>query len=626
MKNFLRTYKKPILILTDLSLINLALIASFILRFDSDWTTYFDYTYLGLISAIGIAVLFFLKVYNKIWRYVSISELKCIIKASVLINLLFSTALFFRGLEFSRSVIIINGFLQVGFLGGIRFTFRIIKDYYIDYISSDQNNTNILLVGAGDAAEALIREVDKYPINKEIIGLIDDAPYKQGLEIHERKVLGDRYVIPEVIEKYNVQEVIIAIPSVRGDAIKEIYDLSNQEGVKVNILPALDEILTENVSLSQIREVRVEDLLGREQVDLNLDEICSYVEGKTVLVTGGGGSIGSELCRQIARFAPEQLLILDIYENNTYFLELELREKYDDLNIIPLIASIRDRDKLQTIFARYQPDVVFHAAAHKHVPLMEANPEEAVKNNILGTKKVAEVADQFNVERFVLISTDKAVNPTNVMGATKRTAEMVVQAINEESATKFMAVRFGNVLGSHGSVIPLFKKQIKNGGPITVTHEKIERYFMTIPEAAQLVIQAGALGDGGEVFILDMEEPVKIIDLAKDLIELSGLIVGEDIEIEITGLRPGEKMYEELLTEKEDNLATEHERIYIAKLEAIEREFLYQSIDKLERLINLNSSPAIIRCLVELVGTYKPNRDNIEEISQAKDEIAAGKE
>ncbi|MCK8825886.1 polysaccharide biosynthesis protein [Fuchsiella alkaliacetigena] len=605
----LKKFKKQILFGADLLLINLALIVSFMLRFDANWLQYFNFYYLLLISVIGILALYFLKVYNKIWKYVSITELKIIIQASLLINLLFTVIVFLGGIPLARSIVVINFFIQVCFLGGIRFAFRISKNYYINYLNSNQNKDNVLMVGAGDAAEAIIRETDKYPLKKEIIGLVDDDPHKHGLEIHNRKVLGDRYAIPGIIESYDIKEVIIAIPSVRGKVIKEIYNLSNQEGVKVSILPALDEILTKNVSLSQIREVRVEDLLGRDQVDLNIEDICSYLKDKTVLVTGGGGSIGSELCRQIARFEPQQLLILDIYENNTYFLELELKEKYPALEIVPIIASIRDQAKLKQIFIKHRPDVVFHAAAHKHVPLMESNPREAVKNNILGTEKVARAADEFGTERFVLISTDKAVNPTNVMGATKRVAEMLIQAVNKESQTKFMAVRFGNVLGSHGSVIPLFKKQIKAGGPVTVTHEEVERYFMTIPEASQLVIEAGALGQGGEVFLLDMGQPVKIIDLARDLIELSGLEVGEDIEIEITGLRPGEKMYEELLTEKEDNLATEHERIFKAQLEKIDTELLYQNIDKLKKLIELSNSAAIIKCLVKLVGTYEPNRD-----------------
>ncbi|MGB4006045.1 MAG: nucleoside-diphosphate sugar epimerase/dehydratase, partial [Halanaerobiales bacterium] len=439
-----------------------------------------------------------------------------------------------------------------------------------------------------------------------------------------------RQDIPQVIKKYGVEEVIIAIPSAKGKDIKDIYNLSKQEGVKLKLVPGMYDILNGDVNLSHLRDVRVEDLLRREQVQLDAARIAAYVEGKVVLVTGAGGSIGSELCRQLARFNPQKLLMLDIYENNLYFLDLELRENYPHLSLVPIIASIRDRDKLDYLFAQFRPEVVFHAAAHKHVPLMEDNPEEAVKNNIFGTKNVIEAADKYQVERFVLISSDKAVNPTNVMGASKRVAEMLIQAANKKSSTKFMAVRFGNVLGSAGSVIPLFKKQIKNGGPVTVTHPEVTRYFMTIPEAVQLVIQAGALGQGGEVFVLDMGEPVKIMDLAKDLIELSGLKVGQDIEIKITGLRPGEKLYEELLNDNENNLATEHERIFIAKLEEVDEQKLNLALNKFVQLFRTGKASDYIRTLVELVETYQPQRDNVPTLTLVKDEaypeIASGSE
>jgi FlaA1/EpsC-like NDP-sugar epimerase len=383
--------------------------------------------------------------------------------------------------------------------------------------------------------------------------------------------------------------------------------LSNRDGVKVKIIPGIYEIINGDVNLNQLREVKVEDLLRRETVDLNLAGISAYLENKTVLVTGGGGSIGSELCRQVARFNPSKLILFDIYENDMYFLELELKEKYTDLDVVSVVGSIRDRDKLYYTFARYRPDVVFHAAAHKHVPLMEYNPEEAVKNNIFGTKNLVLLADKYGIQRFVLISTDKAVNPTNVMGATKRVAEMLIQYYSSRSKTKFMAVRFGNVLGSCGSVIPIFKKQIEEGGPVTVTHPEVKRYFMTIPEAVQLVIQAGALGQGGEVFVLDMGEPVKIIDLAKDLIELSGLRVGEDIDIEIVGLRPGEKLFEELLTDGE-TIATEHERIYIENIEETDIIKLNSALDILEEQVRRLDKSAIIGTLEKLVDTYQPER------------------
>ena len=406
----------------------------------------------------------------------------------------------------------------------MRFGLRLLKDY-LNRNQNKKSKSRVLIIGAGDAAEMITREIQKHPeIGKRIIGLVDDDPNKQSLEIHGNKVLGKSEKIPQLIEEYSVDEVIIAVPSAEGKTIKRFYELSNKKDVKVEIVPGVYEILKGDVSLNQIREVKVEDLLRRDQVDLISGEISAYLEDKTILVSGGGGSIGSEICRQVAKFNPKKIVILDINENTTYFLERDLKNEYPDLDLVSIIGSIRDKNKLEKVFREYSPDVVFHAAAHKHVPLMETSPEEAVKNNILGTRNLAQTAAEFEIDRFVLISTDKAVNPTNVMGASKRAAEMVVQTINKKSKTKFMAVRFGNVLGSQGSVIPLFKKQIANGGPLTVTHKDITRYFMTIPEASQLVIQAGALGKGGEVFVLDMGEPVKIMELAEDLISLSGSV------------------------------------------------------------------------------------------------------
>jgi len=618
-----KIYKKPRLIIVDIVLLNIALIVSFFMRFDANWTSYFDYTYIIVITVIGLIILYFSNLYNKMWQYASIGELFSIVKVSVLINLILVVFIFFSRTSFPRSVLLINFLVDVFIIGASRFGLRLLKERLIGN-DQKQITTRVLIVGAGDAAEILIREMNKHSeLGRYIVGLIDDDPAKKKLEIHGKKVLGNRFDIPEIIAKYNVDEVVIAIPSARGKEVKSIYELSNQDGVKVNIVPGMFEILNGDVNLSQIREVKVEDLLGRDQVKLNNRVIAKHVENKTVLITGAGGSIGSELCRQIARFNPQKLIMLDIYENNLYFLDLELREKHQKIDFEPIIASIRDNDKLRNLFAKYQPDVVFHAAAHKHVPLMEQNPEEAVNNNIFGTRNLIELADEFSVERFVLISTDKAVNPTNVMGATKRVAEMLIQTIDKKSETKFMAVRFGNVLGSHGSVIPLFKKQIAKGGPVTVTHKDVIRYFMTIPEAVQLVIQAGSIGKGGEVFVLDMGEPVKIIDLAKDLIKLSGLRLGEDIDIEITGLRPGEKLFEELLNDNEDNIATEYERIFITRLGEIDLIKLDKAMHNLKQLAREDDTAAIINLLVDLVGTYKPNRDNILE---AREEVAASQE
>ncbi|MGP3778020.1 polysaccharide biosynthesis protein [Halanaerobium saccharolyticum] len=615
----LKLYKKPRLIIIDLILVNLAVLSSFILRFDEGWMRYFSIEYLFAITVISFFVLYFSSLYNKMWQYASMSELYSIFKATIAINTLFVIYIYFFRVGFPRSIIAINLMSDIFLLGGMRFGLRLLKDY-LNRNQNKKSKSRVLIIGAGDAAEMITREIQKHPeIGKRIIGLVDDDPNKQSLEIHGNKVLGKSEKIPQLIEEYSVDEVIIAVPSAEGKTIKRFYELSNKKDVKVEIVPGVYEILKGDVSLNQIREVKVEDLLRRDQVDLISNEISAYLEDKTILVSGGGGSIGSEICRQVAKFNPEKIVILDINENTTYFLERDLKNEYPDLDLVSIIGSIRDKNKLEKVFREYAPDVVFHAAAHKHVPLMETSPEEAVKNNILGTRNLAETAAEFEIDRFVLISTDKAVNPTNVMGASKRAAEMVVQTINKKSKTKFMAVRFGNVLGSQGSVIPLFKKQIANGGPLTVTHKDITRYFMTIPEASQLVIQAGALGKGGEVFVLDMGEPVKIMELAEDLISLSGFTPYEDIDIDVIGLRPGEKLYEELLCDTEDNIATEHERIFINNLGAVDQEFLDKHLKRLAELAEKAAGRDIVSALVDLVETYQPRRDNVKKIDFNKD-------
>ena len=605
----IKLYKKPYLMIIDILLLNLALLFSYILRFDVVFLNYIKYEFFIVITIIGFISLYLTNIYNKIWHYASIAELKAIIKTSVIINTLFIIYLYFFLISFSRSVVIINFVLDIFVLGGTRFLLRLIKSYYMNSNSSTSNK-NMLIVGAGDAGELLIREYQKHPeLGKNIIGIIDDNKTKHGLEIHGIKVLGDRELIPDVIEDYNVDEVVIAIPSAKGKDIKDIYHLSKKENVKVKTVPSIHEIVDDNFSINQVREVRVEDLLKRDQVNLIEDEISGYLTNKVIFITGGAGSIGSELCRQCSKFTPKKVIIFDINENDSYFLKRELEDNFPNLDIKIEIGSIRDKEKIFNCLEFYKPDVVFHAAAHKHVPLMENNPEEAVKNNIFGTKNVIEASDKYNVKRFILISTDKAVNPTNVMGATKRVAEMLVQSYNKKSNTKYMAVRFGNVLGSKGSVIPIFKKQIKNGGPLTVTHPEVKRYFMTIPEAAQLVIQAGALGNGGEVYILDMGEPIKIMELAKDLIQLSGYKEGVDIDIKITGLRPGEKMYEEILLDCENDISTEHEKIYISDLSSINNKEFCNQLKRLKNIINNNNKIEIIKLLKNIVNKYEPNNN-----------------
>jgi FlaA1/EpsC-like NDP-sugar epimerase len=462
-----------------------------------------------------------------------------------------------------------------------------------------------MIIGGGNAANAIIKEINTsdHVQNTVVKCIIDDAHEKQGSYIHGIKVVGTRENIIECSILYQINEIIIAMPSVSKKAIKEIVDICNQTNCNLKILPGIYQFMNNEVSISNLRNVEVEDLLGRDSIKVDLDSIMGYVKDKVIMVTGGGGSIGSELCRQIAIQGPRQLIIIDIYENNAYDIQQELKKNYPHLNLVVLIASVRNTTRMNQIFKTYRPQIVYHAAAHKHVPLMEDSPNEAIKNNVLGTWKTVQAADLYGAEKFVLISTDKAVNPTNIMGASKRICEMIVQTYNNRSNTEFVAVRFGNVLGSNGSVIPLFKKQIDAGGPVTVTHPDIIRYFMTIPEAVSLVLQAGAYANGGEIFVLDMGEPVRILDLAENLIRLSGYKPNEDIMIEFTGLRPGEKLYEELLMEEEGLLDTENKMIHIGMPIEIDEEKFLQQLEDLKQVCQLE--PVGIRNLIkEIVPTY----------------------
>lgn len=464
-----------------------------------------------------------------------------------------------------------------------RFLKRLILSLKYSLTKSQKDRVRTMIVGAGNAGAMLIREIqttDK--IDYLPICVIDDDPQKVGMAISDVKIVGTTSQIPVFAEKYNIEEILIAIPSASKAELKRIYDICKETKCKVKTLPGIYQIVSGDASVSSLREVQISDLLGRDQVKVNLDEIMGYIEGQTVLVTGGGGSIGSELCRQIATHNPKKLIILDIYENNAYEIEQELKRKQPQLNLLVLIASVRDKGKMEDVFKKYRPDIIFNAAAHKHVPLMETSPNEAVKNNVFGTLNVARCADKYGAKTFVQISTDKAVNPTNVMGATKRICEMIIQTIGRHSKnTNFVAVRFGNVLGSNGSVIPLFEKQIAEGGPVTVTHKDIIRYFMTIPEAVALVLQAGAYAKGGQIFVLDMGEPVKIYDLAVNLIKLSGLEPGVDIEIKCTGLRPGEKLYEERLMDEEGMQKTPNGLINIANPIKLDEDRLWAALGEL---------------------------------------------
>lgn len=572
----------------DAVLINLAAFLSFYIRFavDGDGTIPEEYL-LTLTHSAWTATLIYLSVfyifglYNKLWQYASIGELISIIFAVTVAAAGTITVVYFIApMRFPHTVSALMWFSTLFLIGGSRFIWRILQDnIFTPHVPGSQNQ--VLIIGAGDAGVMAARELkNKNYREGRPVGYIDDAATKQRLQLMGIPVLGTRRDIPRVVKNHNIDKIIIAMPSASGDVIREIVGICEKTGVDLKIMPGVFDVVSGKVDTKEIRQVQVEDLLGREAVTVDLEDVAGYLAGEAVLITGGGGSIGSELCRQVARFNPAKLVIVGHGENSVFDIEQELRSENPGLDVVTEILDIKDREKVHLVFQRYKPGVVFHAAAHKHVPLMEKNPEEAMKNNIMGTSNLAEAADAAKVKTFVLISTDKAVNPTSIMGATKRVAEMVIQSMDKRSDTKYVAVRFGNVLGSRGSVIPTFKRQIAKGGPVTVTHPDMVRYFMTIPEASQLVIQAGSMAQGGEIFILDMGQPVKILDLARDLIRLSGFEPDVDIKIKFTGMRPGEKLFEELLTAEEGTSATKHKRIFVAKPNNI-------NVSQLEELIHL---------------------------------------
>lgn len=572
-----------VLLFADAICINLAYIISFLLRFEFDvesstFTVWFSiYTdHLLILTLVKLFIFFIFGLYNSLWRYAGTEEVLKIVTTGVIATAGSVLYLEFAQDYFPRSIYIMSCLMDVVMVGGVRFTYRFIRNLKnpgsfnsfilrvgkLDLIGGDV--TKVMVVGAGDAGATMIKEIRQHPeFGKKVVVAIDDNPAKQGKRIAGVKIAGTHKEIKSIARKYGIQEIIIAIPSASKKAIQEIINECNRTKCKLKTLPTLMDLINEKVSISKLRDVDIEDLLGRDPVQVNLREISGYIEGKIILVTGGGGSIGSELCRQIARFKPRKLIALDIYENTVFELANEMKTAYPLLEFEAVIGSVRSKDRLREVFVKYKPHVVFHAAAHKHVPLMESNPKEAIVNNILGTKNMIDLAEEYAVEKFVMISTDKAVNPTNIMGATKRVAEMILQSKSKTARTSYSAVRFGNVLGSNGSVIPIFRKQIEQGGPVTVTHEEITRYFMTIPEAVQLVIQTGAMAQGGEIFILDMGAPVRIKDLAENVIRLSGYVPYVDIDIKVTGLRPGEKLYEELLLDEEGIEKTAHDKIYV---------------------------------------------------------------
>lgn len=609
------------LVIVDLLLIFCSYFVAFIFRFKYTnisiaeivvmYESYISKIFLMSLIFIGIFMAF--KQYKSIWSIASIDEF---LRGIIATGLATSVVLIISYLDERRiplMVTIMAGIMIMVFCNGIRIGWRVVRRTLI-FITDRSNGSckRVLVVGAGGAGALVANEYKKNPqYKKKVVAFVDDSWVKKGIYVSGIKVLGDRYDIPTVVEEQRIDEIIIAISELNEVELKKILDECKKTTAQVKIMPGVSEVIDGKFSVKKIRDVDVEDLLGREPIKLDFSGISSYIENKVIMVTGGGGSIGSELCRQIARFNPKELIIFDIYENNAYDLQNELLRKYENLNLKTLIGSVRDRKRLNNIFKEYRPQVVFHAAAHKHVPLMEDSPGEAIKNNVLGTLNTSELASEYGVERFVLISTDKAVNPTNVMGATKRMCEMVIQSIDKESDTEFVAVRFGNVLGSNGSVVPLFKKQIAEGGPVTLTHKDITRYFMTIPEASQLVLQAGAYAKGGEIFVLDMGQPVKIYDLAENLIRLSGYIPNDEIEIKITGLRPGEKLYEELLMDEEGLSETPHKKIFIGKPGEFKLIKVKNNINELLDVVKLGNKEKLREKLQEVVPTYKnPDEDN----------------
>lgn len=579
---------------------------SYFLRFGSSLGQYYIeqgclYAAISLIA--GIFFMFYFRLYRRVWQYASIGEIISIVKAVTLAcacSYIVSSFIIEGRVPISIFLLTYETILIT--LGGSRFIWRVYRD---GYSKKKSNLRQALIIGAGDCGVLVLKELkfnstsSMYPV-----GFIDDDPHKQRQQVNGLPVLGGRGRILEIVKQMKIDDIIIAMPSASKSEISEIIDICKQTKAKLKMIPQINDVIQGKVSLNVMRDVDVEDLLGRDPVELELDGIADYLHGKVVLVTGAGGSIGSELCRQISQFEPAKLLLLGHGENSIYQINKELSRTYPLLSKEAIIADVQDRERLEQVFAGHRPQVVFHAAAHKHVPLMEINPGEAIKNNVFGTKNVAECADMYEAERFVLISTDKAVNPTSIMGTTKRIAEMFIQSLDKQSKTIFAAVRFGNVLGSRGSVIPLFKEQIAAGGPVTVTHPEMVRYFMTIPEASKLVIQAGAFSEGGEVFVLDMGEPVNIADLARDLIRLSGYEPNVDIRIEFTGIRQGEKLYEELLTSEEGIARTKHDRIFIGQPSGFSKEDMELELKRLEKVIGEDLG-LIRKKLFRIVPTYQ---------------------
>ncbi len=621
----LLAFRKPLIIFAHILVFATSLMFSFLLaknmQFNSDWLVRQYPLLLLFFVVIKLLVFGIFRQYRGWWRYVGISDLVGILRASLVSSLIIvamwyafmNTTSIRKNLpnitEIEQGVFIADMFATVLLLAGLR---MIIRLYYEEFRTIELGRLKrFLIVGAGNAGEALLREIHRMPIAEyEVIGFIDDDPVKKGISIHGIPVLGKVEQLPKIAKDHNIEEIAIAMPSAEHNQLRRVVQICEGTKIRFRTVPSITDIASGKFSVSQIRDVDINDLLGRESVQLDIDLIEEFARDKTILVTGGGGSIGSEMCRQLCNFNPKLLLLVEHTENPLFHIEQELRKKFPNVAMKGIICNITDKSRIESIFEKYKPQIIIHAAAHKHVPLMEINPSEAIKNNVVGTKTIADAANKYNTTNFVMISTDKAVNPTSIMGSSKRIAETYIQDLNKTSNTHFVTVRFGNVLGSNGSVVPIFKKQIANGGPVTVTHPDMKRYFMTIPEASQLVLQAATMGKGGEIFVLDMGESVKIVDLARELITLSGFKPGEDIEIVFTGMRPGEKLFEELSIKGEDMQPTRHPKISVWKNIPMDRDKLRSGIDELvaTAMTQNHNHNEIARKIKQLVPEYIGNQ------------------
>ena len=620
--DLLLNFRRVIIILTHIAAFAASLALSFLLIEDMqlrrEWLFYQLPMMFIFMLPIKFTVFLLFKQYKGWWRYVGMSDLIGIFRASLVSTIIIVISWFglsnllqnyeFRwGIErlsgISEGVILLDFFATIMILGGLRMFVRLYHEEFNAEITAGLKR--FIIIGAGDAGEALLRETMRMKVQQyEMVGFVDDDPHKQGMSIHGINVLGNVEQLPRICKKNNIEEIAIALPGATRQELRRVVQICQGTKIRFRTVPSITDIATGKLKVSQIRDVDINDLLGRDQIELELDKIESFLKDKVILVTGAGGSIGSEMCRQVCQFGPKMLLLVELAENPLFHIERELRKDYPDVQMKAIICNISDRFRVKEVFAKYKPEVVIHAAAHKHVPLMETNPGESIKNNVVGTRNIADAADENGTNSFVMISTDKAVNPTSLMGSSKRVAEMYVQDINTTSDTHFVTVRFGNVLGSNGSVIPIFNKQIAQGGPVTVTHPDMERYFMTIPEASQLVLQAASMGKGGEIFVLDMGESVKIVHLARELITLSGFVPDKDIEIKFTGMRPGEKLFEELSIEGEDMQSTRHPKIGIWQNIPKERQALRRGIEELIKVAQTQDHKKVVAAIKNLIPEY----------------------